>query len=166
MPGASAFFEPMKTTLPPSALRAQHACRLARDEEVAAGEDVVVAVPELERRLLDRRARRDPRVRDDDVDAAEREHAVSVGGDDGHLVGDIGSNADRDIAEVSGQPEHAFLVEIRRDDAGAFGGERSRDRAADPAGGAGDERDASLELARGRRERQLVELERPVLDGE
>ena len=40
------------------------------------------------------------------------------------------------------------------------------DGAADPAGGAGDERDLALELARRRRQRELVELERPVLDGE
>ena len=40
------------------------------------------------------------------------------------------------------------------------------DRAADAARGAGDERDLALQLAGRRRQRELVELERPVLDRE
>ena len=44
--------------------------------------------------------------------------------------------------------------------------ERVDDRAADAAGRAGDERDLALQLAGRRRQRQLVELERPVLDRE
>ena len=41
-----------------------------------------------------------------------------------------------------------------------------QDRPADAAGGTGDERHLALKLARRRGQRQLVQLQRPVLDGE
>jgi hypothetical protein len=49
--------------------------RLARDQEVAGDEDVVVAVPLVERGVLERRARGDAGVGDEDVDAAVARHA-------------------------------------------------------------------------------------------
>ena len=58
----------------------------------------------------------------------------------------------------------AVAVDVERDHAGPGGGQELDDRAADPAGGAGDQRDLALKLARRRGERELVELERPVLD--
>src|SRR5438046_746628 len=52
----------------------QDAERLPRREEVTAGEDGEVELPGLEAGLEQRRARRDARGRDQDVDAAVGEH--------------------------------------------------------------------------------------------
>ena len=107
-----------------------------------------------------------PGVRDDDVDAAEGERRLAVGVDDRRLVGDVGHDCDRGVAEFGGVLGGTFAVDVGDDDAGALGDERPGDGAADAAGAAGDQGDRSLELPRRRRERQLVQLERPVLDPE
>ena len=140
--------------------------RLARDEEVAGHEDAVVAVPLLERRLLDRGARRDAGVRDHDVDAAEAIDGGGEGGRDRVLARDVAADRQPAVAVGLDRVLGAGLVEVERDDAGARGGERVADRAADAAGAAGHERDLALQLARRRRLGELVELERPVLDRE
>src|SRR5207248_3935133 len=98
-------------------LRAEDTGGLARDEEVATREDVVVAVPQLEARLLDRRARSDARIRDDDVDPAEGEDSGAVGPDDGLLVQDVGARADRRVPELGSKRPSAVCIEIGHDDA-------------------------------------------------
>ena len=60
----------------------------------------------------------------------------------------------------------ALLVEVERHDARAGRGQRLDDRAADAARRAGDQRHLALQLAGRRGERELVELQRPVLDRE
>ena len=62
LPRSEGILRPDEDDAPAHALGAQDTCRLACDQEVAAGEDVVVAIPELEARLFDRRARRDAGV--------------------------------------------------------------------------------------------------------
>ena len=164
LPATSAFLEAMKTIEPPTSCSLEDLERFARDEEVAGAEDRVVAVPLLERRLLERGAGRDAGVGDDDVEAAER---VDRGGErrrDVLLGRDVA--ADRDPVVLGHRVARSGLVEVERDHAGARGGERVEDRAADAAGAAGDERDLALELAGRRRLGELVELERPVLDRE
>ena len=83
------------------------------------------------------------------VDVDGERPARAVGGDDllGHLLG-------------------AVDVAIGDDDVRAARGEQARGRAADAARAAGDERDPAGELAARRRLRELVALERPVLDRE
>jgi hypothetical protein len=68
--------------------------------------------------------------------------------------------------EAVGDLARAVEVQVGDDDVRAALGEEPRGRAADPARPAGDERDAAAELAARRRVRQLVPLERPVLDRE
>src|SRR5262249_35318172 len=60
----------------------------------------------------------------------------------------------------------ALVVQVRDDDVGAALGENTSGGAADPAGTAGDESNATGELSAGRSLRELVSLERPVLDRE
>ena len=140
---------------------------LARDQEVAGAEDRVVAVPLGQRGLLDRGAGGDAGVGDDDVDPAElarppprRPRATAVLG--GHVAGD-GQPA---VAVLGDRLARAVAVEVERHHARAGGGQRGDDRAPDPARAAGDQRDLALQLAGRRRLRELVELERPVLDRE
>ena len=85
---------------------------------------------------------------------------------DGLLGGDVAAHADPVVAELGDRLRGALAVEVEADHARAGGGQRVDDRAADAAGRAGDQRDLALQLARRRRQRELVELERPVLDRE
>ena len=147
-------------------LALEHRERLARDEEVAGHEDLVVAAPLVERRLLQRGARRDARVRDDDVDAAEALDGRGEGGPHRVLARDVAADREPVVAELRHRLGGARPVEVEGDHAGARGVERVPDRAPDPPGAAGDERDRALQLAGRRRLRELVELERPVLDRE
>ena len=71
--------------------------RLARDEERAAGHDVVLEVPVADRRLEQRLRDRQAGVVDDEVDAAEGEHGPPEGVGDLRLVGHVGDDADRDV---------------------------------------------------------------------
>ena len=74
---------------------------------------------------------------------------------------------DRDVAELSRRRSDAPARSRSVATTHAPSATSARATAlADPAGGAGDQRDRALQLARRRRERQLVELERPVLDRE
>ena len=68
--------------------------------------------------------------------------------------------------ELVGDCARALVVQVGDDDVGAACGERPGGGPADPARAAGDERDASGQLAGRRRLRELVALERPVLDRE
>ena len=60
----------------------------------------------------------------------------------------------------------AFHIPVGNDDVRAACRERARGRPADAARAAGDERDTARELSARRRLRELVALERPVLDRE
>ena len=80
----------------------------------------------------------------------------------GHIAGD----RDRRVAERRDRVGGALAVDVERDDARAGLRQRFDDGPTDAAGGAGDERDLALELTRRRRQRQLVQLQRPVLDRE
>ena len=82
------------------------------------------------------------------------------------LARDVAADREPVVAEVRDRGARAVRVEVEGDDARARRVQRVADRAADPAGAAGDERDRALQLAGRRRLRELVELERPVLDRE
>ena len=77
LPATSAFFEATKTIEPPRPCSSRTRKRLARREEVAAREHRVVQLPVLERRLGDRRARREAGRGDEDVEAAVLEHRAA-----------------------------------------------------------------------------------------
>jgi hypothetical protein len=106
----------------------------------------VEAVPLLERDLLDPAARRvDAGVGDQDADRPE----PGLGGVDerigGGRVGEVGPGRDRAAAEAADRRGGLFgrvgARGVRDDDVVAVLGEPQRDGAADPARGAGDERD-------------------------
>ena len=141
MPATSAFLDAMKTIDPPMSCVAQDAERLASDEEVAGHEDRVVAVPLGQRRLLDRRARRDAGVGDHDVDAAEGLTAARKASRTSSSEVTSPATARPRVAKLSDGLVGAVAVEVEGDDARAGVGQRVDDRAADAAGGAGDERD-------------------------
>ena len=127
----------------------------------------MVAVPLGQRGLLDRRRstrcrrwrRRCRRRRTASTAAANAAATASS---------EVTSPADRQAAVAVGRDRvgGAVAVEVERDHARARGGERVDDRAADAARAAGHERDLALQLAGRRRLRELVELQRPVLDRE
>ena len=68
--------------------------------------------------------------------------------------------------ELVGDVLRAFCVQVGDDHVRAALGEQPRGRASDPAGASGDERNPAGELAPRRCLRELVALERPVLDRE
>ena len=68
--------------------------------------------------------------------------------------------------QLGGDGLRALVVEIGDDDVGAALGEEPGRGAPDAARGTGDQRDAPCQLTTRRGLRELVALERPVLDGE
>jgi len=142
LPGASAFFDRFEDDLRKRLRPEEHAPLTATRS--SAREDVVCYGPERQGRLLDRRARCDARIRDDDVDTTEREHRGAVAS-----MTDASSRRsrkrDRDVAELGGQRTRASASRSVADDAGAFCDKRARDCTADAPGRAGDQRDRSLQ---------------------
>ena len=109
----------------------------------------------------------DAGVGDDDVDAAERVDRRGERGGDGVLGGDVAGDGEAAVAVA--RPRRRRAPSPSRSNATTHAparGERVDDRAADAARAAGDERDLALQLAGRRRLRELVELQRPVLDRE
>ncbi len=87
------------------------------------------------------------------------------------LVGHVDADGERAAHavrrdELLGDLLGALDVQVGDDDVRAALGEQARGRAADAARAAGDQRDPAGELAARRRLRELVALERPVLDRE
>ena len=82
------------------------------------------------------------------------------------LGGHVAVGGDSAVAQLRDRLGRSLGIEVERHDAGAGRRQRLDHRAPDAAGGAGHQRHLPLELAGRRRQRQLVELERPVLDGE
>ena len=122
------------------------------------------ALPVGQRRLLDRRARGDARVRDHDVDAAELLDRATEGRGHVELAGDVAGDHEPSSAELGDRRRGPFAIQVERNHGRAERGERGDHGAADPARGSRHERDPPLQLARRRRQRELVQLERPVLD--
>ena len=170
-PATSAFFDATKTIDPPDTLRLEDAERLARGEEVPACEDREVALPVLERGLRHGSARREPRGCDEDVEPAVREHGAT-----GHLLhGVLERHVHLDGESATGSVGRLDLVrdllrsicmQIPDDDVRSERGELPCRRAPDAAPAARDHRDAACELPAWGRLRELVALERPVLDRE
>ena len=125
--------------------------------------DVEAAAPLLVGELLELPGRGDACVQDDRVEAAE---ALDRGPDRAVDDGGIGQIArDRDCArQALGSAGETVVVDVGEEQMRAPGRQVVRDVAADAGGGAGDEHDVAGELGRRRRERQLVELERPILE--
>ncbi len=78
-------------------------------------------------------------------------------------VGQVTRDADGAVEGLTRLLERV-RVDVREDEMCAAGSEIVRDLAPDARGGSGHDRDLPGELGRRRRERQLVELERPVLE--
>ena len=140
---------------------------LAGDEEVAGAEDRVVAVPLGQRRVLDRGARGDARRwrRRCRRRRSARTAAANAAATASSEVTSPATARPRSPSAATASAR-ALAVEVEGDDARARGRQRLDDRAPDAARRAGDERDLALQLAGRRRLRELVELERPVLDRE
>ena len=107
-----------------------------------------------------------PGVGDDDVDAAEALHRGRERAATSSSEVTSPPTPTAAVAECRDGRRGALAVEVEPDDAGAGAGQRVDDRAADAARGTGDQRDLPCSSPGGGAERQLVELERPVLDGE
>ena len=108
----------------------------------------------------------DAGVRDDDVDAAVALHRRAERAGDVGLARDVALDGEAGGAEIGDRGLGALAVEVEGDHGCAERRERVDDGPADPTRGSRDERDLALQLARRRRQRELVELERPVLDRE
>ena len=153
-PATSAFFDADEDDRPAAPLREQDAERLARGEEVAACEHGVVLLPIRERRLGDRRARRETGRGDEDVDAAVLEHCPPRHLHDCLLARDVDGDRERAAKavrrhELVGDLLDALDVAIGDDDVRAARSKHARSRAADSARTAGDQRDAPASSPRG-----------------
>ena len=147
--------------------------RLARHQEVARRVHRERALPVGQRHAVHRRGVRDARVGHDDVEAAVGVSTVaSNAAAHRGLAGHVHAEAERRgrpptaATASSATSPRARRVEIGHHHVRALGGQALGDRAADAAGAPGDERDPAGQLLLGRRQRELVELERPVLDVE
>ena len=128
--------------------------RAAVDQIVAAQVEIHVGVPRLVRRIQDRRAAKDARVADDDVDPAGDPSGIGEKRVDvfraGHIRPDEGGLAIRS-RYVTGRSRSFTLrrgvavVEVGNDHMGAFAPEAQGDRAADACGPAGHDRRAPCE---------------------
>ena len=143
---------------------------LARCEEVAAGEDGEDALPVVERGLRHRRARREPRRGDEDVQPAVGEHGAP-----GHLLtrpqGHIHLDSESATGSVGrldlvGDLLRSICMQISDDDVRSERGELPCRCTPDAAPAAGDTATRPASSPPGRRLRELVALERPVLDRE
>ena len=111
-------------------------------------------------------ARGDAGVGDHDVKSAESvdgrcERVADVG-----FGGDIASHRNTRVAQILHSILRPVTVEIEGQDAGPGARQRIDDCPPDPACRPGDKDNLALQLATRRRERQLVKLERPILDRE
>ena len=151
-----------------AALPLEHPERLARDEEVARHEDLVVAAPLGERRVLQRRARRDAGVRDDDVDAAvsARPRSRRPRATSSSLVTSPLTARPRRRRRPRRRPRAPAWSRSKATTHAPAAASASPIARPMPPGAARDQRDLALQLAGRRRLRELVELERPVLDRE
>ena len=155
----------------PEPLILHDAVAFARRQEIAGRENCDVAVPELERGVLERRGRGDAGVGDDDVDPAVGEDRLAEGGLDRILVGHVGPGVDDRVpaepgAEFGNRRLEARLVDVGEHDACAFAHEARGDRPPDSARSAGDERDAADERFRLRHPLELGLFQEPVFDVE
>ena len=151
---------------PAAALPLQHAEGLARDQEVAGGEDRVQPLPVRERRVLHRARRRDAGGQHRHVHAAEGQYRLAEGADHGGLVRHVHADAERMVADLLRGLARAVVVDVRDDHVRAEAGEALRGGPPDAAGAARDERHPAGHLLLRRHLRELVALERPVLDAE
>ena len=142
-----------------------------RDQEIAGGEDALVAVPQLERGVFDGGRRRDAGVADKDVDRAEFERRAVKGGNHRGLLRDVAGHAAHMVEAVGGgqfggNAGQRRLVDVCQHHAGAFRQQPSRDRLANATGAAGDQRHLADHRLGLRGALQLGFLEQPVFDVE
>ena len=153
---------------PPSSWARRTGSAALANGERAARHDPVLQVPVLERRVAERAGSGDPRVVDEQVDAAEGQHGGVHGLGHRGLVGHVGDDAGRTVrtAELGGDLADLRLVEVGDDDVGPLGGERPGGREPDAGGGTRDDGDPAGERLGLRSPLQLQLLEDPVLHGE
>ena len=145
--------------------------RLAGGEEVAASEHREDALPVLERGLRHRSARREPGRGDEDVQPAVGEHGAA-----GHLLDGVlarhihldGESATGSMGRRSSSATSCARLRCRSATTTCAPRAASCRAAARPMplAAARDDRDAACELPARGRLRELVALERPVLDRE
>ena len=99
---------------------------------------------DVEHRLV---AMRGARVVDDDVGRAEGVDAGLDRGEDVRTFCDIAPHRPRRRAQLGRQLLRFRLLDIRDQDARAFGDKKSRNALAESAGAAGDDRDLAFELS-------------------
>ena len=136
----------------PSPLPGHDAQRLAPDQERAAQIDpdqpVEIRRRGLEQRLLDQ----DAGVVDQDVETAERGERTLEHRQHRRLVGDVRAYGEGAAAAGMDLGDDRLDLGLRREivhrHMGALGRKRERDRAADPARSAGDQRALAVERAR------------------
>ena len=94
---------------------------------------------------------RDPGVGDGDVEPAEALDRLGDGGHHRAVVGDVGADPDRPLADPLGRLARLVGVEVEDRDRGAAQVQLARGLVADPAGGAGDQRHLAVEAVGGHR---------------
>src|SRR5258705_4522353 len=151
------------------ALALHDAEHLARHEEVAAREDLVVAVPVGHARLRHRCRGRDAGRAHDDVDAAPFQNGLANHRLDCVLIADVDRHVHRTAQAMRRDDlfcdgRSSFDVHVGNGDVRAEPGEPESSRTADAARPAGDKCNLPRKLATGWRLRELVALERPVFD--
>ena len=141
----------------------------ARGEKISGREDRNVAVPKLERGVLERRRRRDAGVGDDDVQAAVGDDRLAERGVDRRLVRHVDVDSGHrvlaeSLAEVGNRRIQALGVDVGEHDASALAHKPSCDRLSDSARAAGHQRDAPGERFRLRQALKLGLFEQPIFD--
>ena len=152
-------------------LRDEETQGLASDDEVACGIDRERALPVGELEADHRRRVRDARVRHEEIQSAVGEHRLLERRPHRRLARHVHLEAERPAApdgrhDPIGGRSCARGVDIAHDDVGTLGGEAPRDGSPDAGTAASDQRDPAGQLLLRRHQRELVELERPVLDAE
>ena len=97
----------------------------------------------------------DAGVGDDDVEAAEALDRLGDGRHDRPVVGDVGGDPDRPLADPLGRLARLLGVEVDDRDRGAAQVHLARRLEADPARGAGDQRHLSVQVVGGHAARSL-----------
>ncbi len=156
---------------PAEPLGLEKANSLAGHEEVAGRVDGEAFLPVGELHSVHRSRVGNSRVGDDNVHAAICQHRLLEAASDRGLVGDVHRQPERPSDAVGARDlfNHfvgAGLVQISDDDVGALPCQEQSRSFPDPARPAGHHRDAARQLFLGRRQGQLVEFHRPVLDFE
>ena len=143
----------------------------AADQEVAGDQDVLVALPDFQRRVFQRRGRSDAGVGHEDVQAAEAQRGGRQHGFHFRLGGDVALH--RGDGVLAGDLQQVGLgffqragIDVGQHDAGPFLQQLAGDGLANATGAAGDQGHAAGQALGLGHALQLGFFEQPVLDVE